>query len=412
MGFVEAEREQVRAQIAIMGPSGSGKTVGALKLAYGMTGDWKKIGVVDTEHDRSKVYVGTKHTGGTNIGKFMHMKLEPPYTHIKFSTALDDAVKAGLDVVIFDSFSHEWDGVGGIIDWKNDLGEGFNYWKEPKKAHNNLIDKIMHAPINVIVTIRTKQEYVVVPGGGNNGKSSVEKLGLKPVQSGDIDYEFLLSFTVGMDNIAEATKDNTGLFKGLNVMLNEDHGKMLREWVAEGKEVESIEEQEAIKERTRQALIAQFTEARQKTKKAQSWYTNQEIKLGMDIPNWPLSVLEDLDKKLKESAAKAAAKKQAPATPKEEPKVEEAPAPEEPKEEPAPAPEEPQDTSDKDTEVISKILKYIAYDPSVDKVAKEFMEKMKIKSIKSCTDEQLTFLYNLTRRKALTIKKEREEQTV
>ena len=116
MGFKEAEREQVRGQVAIIGPSGSGKTVGALKIAHGITGDWKKIGVVDTEHNRSKVYVGTDHTGGTPIGKFMHMELKPPYTVDKFSTALKEAVAAGLEVVIFDSFSHEWEGTGGITD--------------------------------------------------------------------------------------------------------------------------------------------------------------------------------------------------------------------------------------------------------------------------------------------------------
>ena len=392
MGFVEAEREQVRAQIAIMGPSGSGKTVGALKLAYGITGDWKKIGVVDTEHDRSKVYVGTKHTGGEPIGKFMHMKLEPPYRAEKFSKALDEAVAAGLEVVIFDSFSHEWEGVGGIIDWKNELGEGFNHWKLPKKAHNELIDKIMHAPINVITTIRTKQEYVVVPGGGSNGKSSVEKLGMKPVQSGDIDYEFLVAFTVDMDNTAVATKDNTGLYKGMHDLITEDHGRMLKEWLSEGKEVESVEDQKNAKEEKRQALITQFMEQRRSSDKAQSFYTNQEIKTGKNIAEWPLEWLETLDKQLKDAAAK---KQQKPA-PAQEPKQEE-PAP-------TPPPEEPKV---EDTDKVSKVLSYIAYDPKVEKVANEFMTKMKIESVQSCKPEQLEMLLKLTERRAKTVEKER-----
>jgi Ni2+-binding GTPase involved in maturation of urease and hydrogenase len=44
-----AERKQAKIKLGLQGPSGSGKTYSALLLAYGLTNDWSKIAVVDTE---------------------------------------------------------------------------------------------------------------------------------------------------------------------------------------------------------------------------------------------------------------------------------------------------------------------------------------------------------------------------
>ena len=395
--FVDAEREQVKGQVAIIGPSGSGKTVGALKIAYGLTGDWGKIGIIDTEHDRSKVYVGTTHTG-LKIGKFKHLRLEPPYSHNKFEAAIQKAIAAGLDTVIVDSFSHEWEGTGGITDWANELGGEFRHWKQPKTAHKNLVDYMMHAPINIIVTIRTKQEYVVVPGGGNNGKSSVEKLGMKPVQSGDIDYEFLVAFTVDMDNTSIATKDNTGLYKGMHDIITEDHGRMLKEWLVEGKEVESVEEQKAKEEEARQVLIAKFTKQRKSNAKFESFYTTQEIKKNnIKIENWPLAALESLDKVLEEKRAAAEAKKAAAA----------AKAPEEQQEAPAEEEAPAADNTGMDrTAAILEIETLCKEDAKVKKAKDSFMKKHKIGSVENLKDDKLVFLLDLVRIKAKSAEKE------
>ena len=395
--FETAEREQVRGQIAIIGPSGSGKTVGALKLAYGLTGDWSKIGVADTEHDRSKVYVGTTHTG-LEIGKFKHLRLEPPYTHTKFEAAIKKAIEAGIDTLVIDSFSHEWEGVGGVTDWANDLGGEFRHWKEPKKAHKNLVDFIMHAPINVIVTIRTKQEYVVVPGGGNNGKSSVEKLGMKPVQSGDIDYEFLIAFTVDMENNAVATKDNTGLYKGMHDMLTEDHGRMLKEWLVEGKEVETVEEQKAKEEADRQVLIEKFTKQRESHPKFQAFFTTQEIKKNnIKIKDWPLAALQALDEQLQAAAAKKKAEKAAAEAAAKEEKAPEEEAPQE-----EPKQEEPGDR----TAMILEIETLCKDHDSVMAAMKEYLKKNKVRKVTSLKDDKVKFLLDMLRIKHRSAEKE------
>lgn len=49
MQILPAQRKRLKARIGISGTSGSGKTYSALLLAYGITGDYKKICVIDTE---------------------------------------------------------------------------------------------------------------------------------------------------------------------------------------------------------------------------------------------------------------------------------------------------------------------------------------------------------------------------
>jgi hypothetical protein len=74
---------------AVIGCSGSGKTAGALLTAFGMIKEaypnisyeeiQDKIGVIDTEHGRSKLYANTDFDGSL-IGEFLHIDFDPPYT--------------------------------------------------------------------------------------------------------------------------------------------------------------------------------------------------------------------------------------------------------------------------------------------------------------------------------------------
>lgn len=43
-------RKQAKIKLALQGCAGSGKTYSALLLAYGMTSDWSKIAVIDSEN--------------------------------------------------------------------------------------------------------------------------------------------------------------------------------------------------------------------------------------------------------------------------------------------------------------------------------------------------------------------------
>ena len=52
VNFEPVSRKKSKARIGVVGPSGAGKTLSALLLAYGIAGDWSKVALIDTEHER------------------------------------------------------------------------------------------------------------------------------------------------------------------------------------------------------------------------------------------------------------------------------------------------------------------------------------------------------------------------
>jgi AAA domain len=377
INFVDAEREKLYAKIAIIAASGAGKTVGALKLGYGLTGDWSKIAFADTENKRALAYVGTKHTG-LDIGTFKHAPMYAPFKTENFSDAIDAAVKMGAECLIIDSFSHEWEGLGGVTHAAEEAGGDFWHWKGPKIEHRRLVDKIQQSPIHIIVTIRTKQEYAVIPGGGRNGKNAIEKLGMKPVQSNDLDYEFLIAFHLNEDHEAEAKKDNTGLFKQAEFQIEAEHGQMLREWLIEGKEVKSVAEEQAEKAARHEFLVKTFRGKMAENDKANAYFTQLEIKYSRQLEEFPLDTLEDLYAKMNK--------------PKEEKNVS--------KEEPA---EEKTEAGESITEAIYRL----ADDPTARPLFQDFMKKNKAEEVADLKEDKQKMLLQM-----LEIRTKKEEVNV
>ena len=64
MQLRQSMRKAAKMRLALSGASGSGKTYGALLIAYGMTGDWSKIAVIDSENCSADLYA---HLGEYNV---------------------------------------------------------------------------------------------------------------------------------------------------------------------------------------------------------------------------------------------------------------------------------------------------------------------------------------------------------
>src|SRR5215470_11276783 len=103
--FTPAVRQQVGLLIALAGASGSGKTYSALRLAKGISPSGK-IFFIDTEARRGLHYASQF--------QFMHADMRPPFSPERFVEGIRAAEEAGAEVVVLDSFSHEYDGEGGI----------------------------------------------------------------------------------------------------------------------------------------------------------------------------------------------------------------------------------------------------------------------------------------------------------
>lgn len=202
MELQKAERKNAKIKMALQGPSGSGKTYSALLLAYGLCGNWDKIAVIDTENHSSELYA---HLGSYNV-----LSIHEPFTPERYIDALTICETEGMEVIIIDSISHEWEGSGGILETHGNMsGNSFTNWSKLTPRHNGFINAIIQSPCHVIGTIRTKQDYVL---SEKNGKMVPEKVGLKGVTRDGIDYEFTLVFDLDIKHTATANKDRTGLF--------------------------------------------------------------------------------------------------------------------------------------------------------------------------------------------------------
>src|SRR3954447_23465935 len=97
----KATRKKTKMRVALAGPSGSGKTYSALLLASGMA-PWEKIAVIDTENGSGDLYA--------NLGAYSIIPLAAPYTPERYIEAIKACENAGMEVIILDSASHEWEG--------------------------------------------------------------------------------------------------------------------------------------------------------------------------------------------------------------------------------------------------------------------------------------------------------------
>jgi len=99
MKLQKATRKAVKLRLNISAPSGAGKTMSALRMAYGLCGEWSKVVVIDTENGSASLY--------SHLGDFNTIDLIPPFTPEKYIQAIEVSEAAGMEVIIIDSTTHE-----------------------------------------------------------------------------------------------------------------------------------------------------------------------------------------------------------------------------------------------------------------------------------------------------------------
>jgi hypothetical protein len=187
--FAPAKRENVSLLIALAGASGSGKTMSALRLAKGIGGT---VAFIDTEERRGLHYA--------DQFDFLHTDMRPPFRPERFIEGIKAAEAAGANVVVIDSFSMEYDGEGGIMDWAEDLARSGTKspgnWREPKLAHKKLMNALLQCRASIIFCLRADEKIEIVREGG---KTAVRPLGWIPICEKRFIYEMTASFTLTPD---------------------------------------------------------------------------------------------------------------------------------------------------------------------------------------------------------------------
>jgi hypothetical protein len=227
MKLRKATRQKAKIRLGLSAVSGGGKTYSALLIAHGICGDWEKIAIIDSENSSADLYA--------HLGNFNVLPLTAPFTPEKYVESIKECEKAGMEVIIVDSISHEWDGKGGCLEIVESLGGRYQDWAKVTPRHQSFIDAITQSTSHIITTVRRKQDYEMIKD--NNGKLKVEKAGLKEVTREGFEYELTINLEMDINHNATASKDRTGLFMNKPAFVpNEKTGELIRQWCELGEE--------------------------------------------------------------------------------------------------------------------------------------------------------------------------------
>lgn len=255
--FTDAVRDDTSLLIAIAGASGSGKTYSALKLATGLA-QGEPIYAIDSEAKRMLHYASEFN--------FKHLDMRPPFTPEAYMLAIQTAERAGAKVIIVDSTSDEYEGVGGLQEMHDDEVarlakkpydrlEGWEIdkfnapaWKVPKTRHKTrFMSPLRQVRAYIIFCLRAEEKIRFVKvkyedqRGQEREKTAIESAGWVPICEKRFMFEMTLSFTVTPDNPGvPLIKDGQAVYGKLQRQhlaffpegkaVTEDAGRQLRAW--------------------------------------------------------------------------------------------------------------------------------------------------------------------------------------
>ena len=193
--FTPATREKIKARLALMGVSGAGKTWTGLQIARGFD---ERFAVIDTERGSASKYAGIH---GVQFDTLQLRRFDPR----ALIKALAAAAAAGYGAVLIDSLTHFWNGADGTLEQvdraakKGFGGNTFAGWSEGTPLQNAMVDALLSYPGHVIATMRSHTEWSLERN--ERGQLEPKRLGTRPVQRRDVEYEF--------DVVGQMDTDNT-----------------------------------------------------------------------------------------------------------------------------------------------------------------------------------------------------------
>jgi hypothetical protein len=233
MKLEQASRKRVKLRLNIASPSGFGKTYGALLIAFGITADWQRIAVIDTENDSASLY--------SHLGEYKTLKLDPPYTPERYIKAIKTCEDAGMQLIILDSITHVWKGQGDLLEYQNSLGGRYQDWAKATPLYQSWLNAILQSKCHIITTNRKKQGYNMITEGN---KTKVEKAGLDDEIRDGYEYEMTVALEIINDkHMAKASKDRTQLFVDRpEFIISVETGKAILDWCNQGIQPSSVDE--------------------------------------------------------------------------------------------------------------------------------------------------------------------------
>lgn len=193
-----AARPKMHGRAMISGPSGAGKTWTSLSMATTLAKREERPGeilLIDTEKESALTYA--------DVFGFEHLPWRPPYDPTELTQVLGD-LGDRYAVVIVDSLSKFWQGLGGTLD----IADGkFGGWKSARPVQEALVEAILGVPAHVLLGVRSKMAYAVEQSA--SGKQQVQKIGLAPQQDDNLVYEVNIALDIDLEHRITCTKSRT-----------------------------------------------------------------------------------------------------------------------------------------------------------------------------------------------------------
>jgi AAA domain-containing protein len=201
--FVDAVRRDINLLILLAAGTGGGKTESAMRLATGLSGG-APFAVIDTENGRA--------LHKADDYRFKHATLEEPFTPERYAEAVKDADDAGFPVIVIDSGSHEWEGIGGVLDMQaaefermgSREGARMASWIEPKARHKRFVQTLLRSKAHVILCLRAEDKVEMVKVNGKTEVRAKESLigtqGWIPIVEKRLPFEATISLLLLQSN--------------------------------------------------------------------------------------------------------------------------------------------------------------------------------------------------------------------
>jgi hypothetical protein len=236
----EARRNGARLVIGLAGQSGTGKTYTALQLAWGLANfDAKKVGFCDTENRRGSLYADALKDANGNIHRFLIGDLYAPFSPERYIQAIKAFEQAGVEVLVIDSVTHEWEGIGGCQELAVAMGSvKMPNWAKAKEEHKRFMNVLLQCDMHIILCVRAREKVEISKQkNAQTGRleTVVTPIGVQPICEGNMMFEMTASCMMHDEgtrqDVLKCPAELRGILGRAQGYIGPMDGKALRDWV-------------------------------------------------------------------------------------------------------------------------------------------------------------------------------------
>lgn len=238
----EVDRAGARLVFAFGGESSTGKTLTALYFAYGLANyDAKKIGFLDCDNRRGRLY----NDKLPDKAKFWIADLAAPYSPERMMEAIEAFQDKGIDVLIIDPVSQEWEGMGGCLDIFRTLTTNADKWGIIKPRHEKFVRFMLQSPFHIVCCLRAKEKTKIERVMDEEKKKMVNKYinqGVQVIQEKNFKFELTASLLMQDEGktqkILKCPSDLRPFLGRETGYITAEDGKAVRDWVDGGGKID------------------------------------------------------------------------------------------------------------------------------------------------------------------------------